>query len=278
MFSSLCNSVYDFGIKNSNDRYEKISKITVHHMAGVMDAEACAKMHCNGNGASANYYIGNDGLICGGVSEDRRAWTSSSGWNDQKAITIEVSNDVNHEPWTVSEKAYNSLIKLCADICKRYGIKPHWDGTTYGSLTMHKQYAATACPGTYLEGMIKGHNLENDIIAYMGNAPQPTPKPQPTPDKKSNEEIAKEVIHGDWGNGKEREIRLTNAGYNYDEVQAIVNKMMAGTYVQQTYVVQAGDTLTKIAKMFNTTVKKLAEYNNIENPNLIYVGQVIKIV
>ncbi len=48
----------------------------------------------------------------------------------------------------------------------------------------------------------------------------------PTPAKKSNEEIAKEVIAGKWGNGAARKQRLTAAGYNYSVVQAIVNKML----------------------------------------------------
>lgn len=43
------------------------------------------------------------------------------------------------------------------------------------------------------------------------------------------------------------------------------------------YTVQKGDTLTKIAKKFNTTVDALVELNNISNPNLIYVGQKLRI-
>lgn len=43
------------------------------------------------------------------------------------------------------------------------------------------------------------------------------------------------------------------------------------------YVVKAGDTLSKIASKYGTTYQKLAEYNNIANPNLIYVGQKIRI-
>ena len=46
------------------------------------------------------------------------------------------------------------------------------------------------------------------------------------PAKKSSEEIAKEVIRGSWGNGKERKDRLTAAGYNYSEIQSIVNKLL----------------------------------------------------
>jgi len=43
------------------------------------------------------------------------------------------------------------------------------------------------------------------------------------------------------------------------------------------YTVVPGDTLSGIANRYNTTYQKLAEYNNIPNPNLIYVGQKIRI-
>lgn len=42
----------------------------------------------------------------------------------------------------------------------------------------------------------------------------------------SNEEIAREVIDGKWGNGTDRRNRLTQAGYNYSEIQALVNKLL----------------------------------------------------
>lgn len=44
--------------------------------------------------------------------------------------------------------------------------------------------------------------------------------------KKSIDEIAREVIRGNWGNGNDRKVRLTNAGYNYSEVQARVNQLL----------------------------------------------------
>lgn len=58
-------------------------------------------------------------------------------------------------------------------------------------------------------------------------APAPQPAPAPKPAKKSNEEIADEVIDGKWGNGQERYDRLTEAGYDYKAIQDIVNKKMA---------------------------------------------------
>ena len=43
---------------------------------------------------------------------------------------------------------------------------------------------------------------------------------------KSNEEVAREVISGAWGNGQDRVNRLTNAGYNYNKVQKKVNEIL----------------------------------------------------
>lgn len=177
--SALATKVVDFGIRKSNERVEKISKITIHHMAGQIGAEACARMHRDGNReASANYYIGPDGTICAGVSEDRRAWTSSSNWNDQRAITIEVSNNSGAPNWTISDASYKALIKLCADICKRYNIVPAYTGHTDATLTVHNMFSATACPGPYLMRLHQNGQIQNDIKKAMGT--QPTPQPQPT--------------------------------------------------------------------------------------------------
>ena len=59
--------------------------------------------------------------------------------------------------------------------------------------------------------------------------PVATARPTSTPAKKSVDELAKEVIRGDWGNGQERKDKLAAAGYNYDEVQDRVNAILNGT-------------------------------------------------
>lgn len=89
------------------------------------------------------------------------------------------------------------------------------------------------------------------------------------------EEVAREVIAGKWGNGEERERRLTEAGYDYDEVQNEVNRILASE--PKYYVVKNGDTLSEIAEDFGTTVDQLVKWNNIYNPNLIYVGQKLRV-
>ena len=40
------------------------------------------------------------------------------------------------------------------------------------------------------------------------------------------DELAKEVIRGDWGNGQERKEKLTEAGYDYVIIQKSVNELL----------------------------------------------------
>jgi hypothetical protein len=122
-------------------------------MAGVGSVESFGEIVAKPERQmSANYAIGNDGRIGLYCPESDRSWCSSSKWNDHRAITIEVSNNVNKEPWSISDAAYNSLIKLCIDICKRNGIKElKFTGDQNGSLTYHYMFAATGCPGTWIK-------------------------------------------------------------------------------------------------------------------------------
>lgn len=71
------------------------------------------------------------------------------------------------------------------------------------------------------------YKLTSTYILGYGR-PKFDPEVSATPAKKSVEEVAKEVLHGKWGNGATRRIKLTNAGYNYAEVQAWVNKLLKG--------------------------------------------------
>lgn len=138
---------------NSNPRNNKISKITIHHMAGNLSIESCGEIFASPERqGSSNYGIGTDGRIAMYVEEKNRAWTSSNATNDHMAVTIEVANDVTGGNWHISDKALASTIDLCTDICIRNGIERlNFTGDKNGNLTMHKYFAATACPGAYLE-------------------------------------------------------------------------------------------------------------------------------
>lgn len=133
--------------KNSPRNQDKITKIIVHHMAGVASVESFGELVSKpARQMSANYAIGNDGRIGLYCEEKDRCWCSSSSWADNRGIAIEVSNSKLGEPWPVSTKAWNSLVELCADICKRNGIpKMTYTGDKEGVLLFHRWFAATGC-------------------------------------------------------------------------------------------------------------------------------------
>lgn len=72
--------------------------------------------------------------------------------------------------------------------------------------------------GVKLNGLVRRRQMEIDLF----NKPLPTNNIK----LKDNNTIAIEVIQGKWGNGNARKVRLTEAGYNYREIQRRVNEML----------------------------------------------------
>lgn len=70
---------------------------------------------------------------------------------------------------------------------------------------------------------------------------------------------------------------IANPNLIYAGDTLIVPTSDPSSNITQIYVVQYGDTLSEIAQEYGTTVATLASINNIQNVNLIYVGQIIKI-
>lgn len=138
---------------SNNPRKYPITKITIHHAAAVTSVEGLGSVFANASRqASANYGIGSDGRVGLYVDEANRAWTSSNRDNDERAVTIEVSNSAKGGDWLVSDLVLAKLIDLVTDICRRNGIeKLNYTGDKTGNLTRHNMFAATACPGKYLQ-------------------------------------------------------------------------------------------------------------------------------
>lgn len=197
---------------------KKIEMITIHHMAGVLSATECGKLFQDENRkASSHYGIGKDGEIGQYVDESNTAYTNGNFDSNQRSVTIETSNSQVGGSYPISDKVLKVLINLIADIAKRNNL-----GTLVKrkNLTWHKMYTATACPGEYLlskmdyivEEANKINNKQTNTLETSG--------------KKTNEEIANEVIKGLWGNGEERKQKLVQAGYDYSEIQKIVNQKL----------------------------------------------------
>lgn len=158
--------------------HKEIKKITIHHMAGNLTVEQCGNAFQGKRKASANYGVGTDGRVGLYVDEKDRSYASANYDNDAHAVTIEVANDVIGGNWHVSDVALNKTIDLCTDICRRNGIKKlTWTGDKNGTLTVHRFFIQTACPGDYLmskmpyiaETVTRRLNIDNKI--HVGEKP-----------------------------------------------------------------------------------------------------------
>ena len=140
------------------------------------------------------------------------------------------------------------------------------------------------------DGRVAGYRVDTDIAykdyptiiknaglnGYAGGS-APTPSPVPTKDVDT---LAKEVINGNWGNGDDRKNRLTQAGYDYNKVQARVNEILGAKNTVRYYTVVAGDTLSGIARKLGIADWHTLYNNNRDvignNPNVIYPNQKLR--
>ena len=146
--------------KNS-PRNKAVDRITPHCVVGQCTVERIGEIFASSTRqASSNYGIGLDGKIGMYCDERDRSWCSSSGANDNRAITIECASDTK-APYAMNTKVYNALIGLCVDICQRHGKKKLlWlvdkDKTLSYTpkkdemiLTVHRWFANKTCPTGY---------------------------------------------------------------------------------------------------------------------------------
>lgn len=155
------------------NRNHVIDTITIHCFVGQVTAKrGCEVFQPSSKQASCNYVVGYDGSIGLCVEEKDRSWCSggkdkagnpirvngiSGSSNDYQAVTIEVASDAKH-PYAITDKAMAALVELCADICRRNGIKQLlWKGdknlvgkVSQQNLTVHRWFANKACPGDYI--------------------------------------------------------------------------------------------------------------------------------
>ena len=184
MSNSALSCMRQISPNRNSPRNHKIDTITIHCVVGQMGVEAlCSEFSRTSKGASCNYGIGYDGRICTIVDESDRSWCSSSAANDNRAITIECASDAIY-PYAINANVWKSLIELCADICKRNGIKKlvwstdkntrmnHLNGC---NLTVHRDYANKSCPGDYIYNRLG--QIAKEVNQKLSGAPAGPFKP-----------------------------------------------------------------------------------------------------
>ena len=173
---------------HSGQRTHSIDRITPHCVVGQLSCESiCGCFTSPSRQASCNYGIGKDGRISLCVEEKNRSWCSSSNANDQRAVTIECASDMS-EPYAMNNAVYNSLVKLCIDICKRNGKKKLlWLGSKDKCLnytpksdemvlTVHRWFANKSCPGNWLYSRL-GELATKVTTELSGSTPSAGKKP-----------------------------------------------------------------------------------------------------
>ena len=168
---------------HSGQRTHSIDRITPHCIVGQCTAEGLGDWFAKSSTqASSNYGIDKDGRVGMYVEEKNRSWCSSSGANDQRAITIECASDTS-EPYAFRDIVYQRLIELCIDICKRNGKnKLIWFGDKDKTLnyspksgemilTVHRWFANKSCPGNWMYARMG--DLASKVTAALGGSTEP---------------------------------------------------------------------------------------------------------
>ena len=185
---------------HSGQRTHDIDTITPHCFVGQVTVErGCEAFQPKSRKASCNYVIGLDGRIGLCVEEKNRSWCSggelnvngfTGAMNDQRAITIETASD-SIDPYAFRPEAFNALVDLCVDICKRYGkTKLLWipnkeNAVAYApkademKLTVHRWFARKSCPGNWMYDRMG--ELASRVNCRLCGEPADTTPPAPKP-------------------------------------------------------------------------------------------------
>lgn len=165
---------YWFGHKKWSSRGgKKPIRVVWHHMAGNLTPKQFMAIMQSARQMSPTISIHADGTVYAWVPEEMRPWTTGSYAADQQALTFELANDQIGGNWHLSDKVIDIAAQIHAEWSKRYGIPATYSYRGAG-INMHKDWANTACPGPYLEGLIKNGTITRKINAYL-NPPAPKP-------------------------------------------------------------------------------------------------------
>lgn len=198
----------------------KIEYIVIHYVGATGGAyDNCKYFYSTYRGASAHYFVGHSGEIWQCVEDANISWHCGALTYKHKkcrnanSIGIEMCCKKSGSTWYFEDKTVEATIELTKELMKKYNIPA-------SNVIRHYDVTGKQCPMPYVK-----NNTKHTWSAFINNLSTKSTTTTTTK-KKTNTEIAKEVIAGKWGNGAERKTKLINAGYDYNAVQAEVNKLL----------------------------------------------------
>ena len=255
----------------NSPRNHKIDRLTIHCFVGQVTAAQGLEVFAKASKkASCNYVVGCDGSVGLCVPEGDRSWCSSSAANDNRAITIEVASNTTH-PYAVTDKAMDALLDLIEDICRRNGKRRLlWFGNKDASLkyepaddeivmTVHRWFAAKACPGQYL--LDRHPEIAAEINRRINGSPEYVSK---TYTVKSGDTL--------WGLSRRWGVSVDDIiAANRRRYPRIGDMLGAGwviTIPGNTYTVKSGDTLWSLARRWGVSVNEIIAANKDRHPGI----------
>lgn len=175
-------------------------------------------------GVSAGYGVA-PGLVDLYVHDNNIAYHAGNWDANQKYIGIEHVNSTGAPDWKIAPATFETSIELAYNLKQRHG----WGKLVpFKNLFPHGYFSPTYCPGVLKDRLQEYADAVNNFKG--GSKPAPAPAPSPAPARKTNDQVATEVMKGLWGNMPARKTNLQRAGYNYDTIQGIVNARINGSW------------------------------------------------
>lgn len=267
----------------TTNRNHAIDTITIHCIVGQWTAkQGCDYFAGTDRQASCNYVVGKDGSIGLCVDEKDRSWCSSSSSNDNRAVTIECASDTK-APYAVTDAAYNALIKLVADICKRNGIKKLlWQNNKAligqvdkQNMTVHCWFANKACPGQYL--LERHTDIANKVNAILGASATTTPTTTTTQPTTGNLYRVQTGAFSNKANAEAELKKVKAAGFDAIVVQVgNLYKVQVGAYSQITNATTM-QTKLKAAGFATLIVNGSSTVSQTTTTKALTVGATVKV-
>lgn len=296
---------------HSGQRTHSIDRITPHCVVGQCSVETLGNIfYPTSRQASSNYGIGVDGRVAMYVEEKNRSWCSSSSANDQRAVTIECASDTT-EPYAFKDVVYQTLIKLCVDICRRNGkTKLLWLGNkdktlSYNPksdemvLTVHRWFANKSCPGNWMYARMG--DLASKVTAELGGSTKPAETAKPSASIKAGDVVKITVSKYYGGQSIPSWVKEKNwIVHSVSGDRAVINKsedgknaimspvkvsdlaVVGASAPAETYCIHTvvhGDTLWAIAQKYlgkGARYTEIVKLNGLKS-NVIYSGMKLKI-